>query len=406
MTILPGLGLDLPAPWDAATLEDVTSKIGSGATPRGGSSVYVNSGPALIRSQNVYDHRFRPEGLVFLSPDAATALRGVTVETGDVLINITGDSILRTALVPGSVLPARVNQHVAIVRSNGKVDPGFLQKWLSLPLMKDYMLGHSAGGTRKAITKGHLQSFPIPLPPIDEQRAIAATLGALDDKIESNRRIEHQAAELIASLASEFLSQTPTEKCSLSDLVEFNRLTVKPNSTEGLRYIDIASVSPGRIEFTQPMTWDEAPSRARRGLRDGDVMYSTVRPGRRAHALVVDPHPDTVASTGFAVMTPCGRLGPSLLATVAGSAAFAEYLESVAHGSAYPAVSVQAMGHYPVEVPTEYADAMRFENATMPLRRRVAHASAEFDRLQDLRDALLPELLSGRIRVPAEEVAQ
>lgn len=179
MTTIPGLGMSIPDTWANGRLEQVTSKIGSGSTPRGGSAVYVDSGPAFIRSQNVHDHEFRSEGLAYLSDSAAEALRGVTVAQGDVLINITGDSILRTCLAPAGVLPARVNQHVAIVRSNGKVVPGFLQKWLSLPLMKEFMLGHSSGGTRKAITKGHLQGFPIPLPPLPEQAAIAAVFRTL-----------------------------------------------------------------------------------------------------------------------------------------------------------------------------------------------------------------------------------
>ena len=125
--MIPELGIDVPSTWNVETLERVTSKIGSGATPRGGSSVYVESGPALIRSQNVYDHQFKTDGLVFLSSEAASALRGVTVEKNDVLINITGDSILRVTMVPETILPARVNQHVAIVRSNGKVDPGYCE---------------------------------------------------------------------------------------------------------------------------------------------------------------------------------------------------------------------------------------------------------------------------------------
>lgn len=188
MTKLGFLSSPLPTGWTEQTIADVTSKVGSGATPRGGAAVYVSSGTAFIRSQNVYDGSFQEEGLVFISDDAATQLRGVTVESGDVLMNITGDSILRTCRVPDSALPARVSQHVAIIRSNGKIDPIFLQRWLVTPAMKAHMLGHSSGGTRKAVTKAHILSFPIPVPPIEEQQEIAATLGPLEEKIESNRR--------------------------------------------------------------------------------------------------------------------------------------------------------------------------------------------------------------------------
>lgn len=99
-------------------------------------------------------------------------------------------------------------------------------------------------------------------------------------------------------------------------------------------------------------------------------------------------------------MSPTKSIGSSLLAAVAASAEFAAYLESVAHGSAYPAVSVAAMGNFPVELPVDSAMVTAFEAATMPLRRRVHQAEEENETLARLRDLLLPELLSGRIRVP------
>ena len=100
-------------------LGEVCGKIGSGATPRGGSEVYRSSGVAsLIRSQNVHNNRFFYYGLAYLESRHANELANVTVEAGDVLLNITGDSVARCTQAPGDVLPARVNQHVAIIRPN------------------------------------------------------------------------------------------------------------------------------------------------------------------------------------------------------------------------------------------------------------------------------------------------
>lgn len=280
-------------------------------------------------------------------------------------------------------------------------DPKFAYYWF----VGHDLSAYNSGSVQPMLNRNYIANVPIDAPPLEEQRAIAATLGALDDKIESNRRLAERASAVIDASASQLLARTSTEALPLADLVEFNRLSVKPHSTDALRYIDIASVSPGQIDTVQELTWDEAPSRARRGVSDGDVIYSTVRPGNRAFALIVNPSPDTVASTGFAVMSPSVRLGSSMLTSVVGAPEFAEYLESVAHGSAYPAVSIQAMRSYPVVVPKDAVVAEQFEADTMPLRRRVAQARAESDRLTALRNALLPELLSGRIRVLAEGVA-
>lgn len=105
--------------WKTAKIKDVTTKVGSGATPTGGANSYLASGPyALIRSQNIRDEGFSYQGLVYLNNDQAEKLSNVEVNEGDVLLNITGDSVARVARVPRKVLPARVNQHVAIIRAD------------------------------------------------------------------------------------------------------------------------------------------------------------------------------------------------------------------------------------------------------------------------------------------------
>lgn len=109
-------------------LSSVCSKIGSGATPRGGSNVYLEHGPfTLIRSQNVYNEGFNKDGLACINEEHAEELRNVEVQSGDVLLNITGDSVARCCQVVDDVLPARVNQHVAIIRPDAEqLDPRYL----------------------------------------------------------------------------------------------------------------------------------------------------------------------------------------------------------------------------------------------------------------------------------------
>lgn len=102
--------------WEVKRLEKLTSKIGSGSTPKGGEASYKKEGICLIRSMNVYDSRFVYKGLAFIDEEQASKLSNVEIYQNDILINITGASINRTCIVPESVLPARVNQHVSILR--------------------------------------------------------------------------------------------------------------------------------------------------------------------------------------------------------------------------------------------------------------------------------------------------
>lgn len=173
-------------------LVQLCSKIGSGATPRGGSSVYLDSGEiSLIRSQNVLDNEFSRVGLVFIEPEAAGRLSNVVVEEGDVLLNITGDSVARCCQVDSGILPARVNQHVAIIRPKKELlNAKYLRYFLVSAPMQNYMLGLAgAGATRNALTKGMIEDFDVPLPRFETQKAIAHILGTLDDKIELNRQM-------------------------------------------------------------------------------------------------------------------------------------------------------------------------------------------------------------------------
>ena len=178
--------------WREVTLGDMCTKIGSGATPRGGKDVYLDEGRCkLIRSQNVYNDGFHHDRLVFIGEYHANELSNVEVFEEDVLLNITGDSVARVCQVAPDVLPARVNQHVAIIRPDSvNLDAGYLRYYLASPDMQTLLLSWAgSGGTRNALTKGMIESLEIPLPPLPEQRAIAYILGTLDDKIELNRRM-------------------------------------------------------------------------------------------------------------------------------------------------------------------------------------------------------------------------
>lgn len=156
-------------------------------------------------------------------------------------------------------------------------------------------------------------------------------------------------------------------------------------------------MSPGRIEATTTYERDRAPSRAQRLVRDGDVIWSCVRPNRRSYALVHDPPPNVVVSTGFAVLTP-RAVPPSFLYMAVTTEEFVDYLTSNADGSAYPAVRPS---HFEAgELPLPSDERLReFDDLAAPLLRRRSLHDRESRTLAALRDTLLPKLISGEIRI-------
>ena len=174
--------------WRKNSLKEVTIKIGSGATPKGGKSSYKESGISLIRSMNVYDIGFKKKNLAFIDEEQAAKLNNVTIEQEDILLNISGASVARCCIVPKECLPARVNQHVSIIRLDGKIIPSFVHYSLTSKYNKKLLLeiGEKGGSTRQAITKSEIESFVISYPlDKEKQKEIVETLDIIDNHIQS-----------------------------------------------------------------------------------------------------------------------------------------------------------------------------------------------------------------------------
>lgn len=186
--------------WQQVKLGDAAVKVGSGATPRGGSDSYHSAGTPLIRSQNVRSEGFTENGLVFLNQEQSDALKGVDVKTGDVLLNITGASIGRVAIAPASMDGARVNQHVCIIRPTDGLNGEFLCRFLSTPWMQHFIMRTQSGATRQALTKEKILDFDVPLPPMAEQFRIVSKVRELRDRA----RASEQALSVIPSLLEQF----------------------------------------------------------------------------------------------------------------------------------------------------------------------------------------------------------
>ena len=187
------------------SLSEICSKIGSGATPKGGKESYIEEGISLIRSTNVFDYSFSYSELAHITQEQADVLSNVEVEANDVLFNITGVSVTRCCIVPDDVLPARVNQHVMIIRPiNGKDMSYYLMFSLCNPDNKNKLFGIAqSGSTREAINKQEMDTFQIILPS-DKQ---IAEFGNIAHK--SYSKIKQNSAEIrkLSDMTSILLSQ-------------------------------------------------------------------------------------------------------------------------------------------------------------------------------------------------------
>ncbi|MCY2995775.1 MAG: restriction endonuclease subunit S [Planctomycetota bacterium] len=185
----------VPKGWRVVRLRDICTKIGSGATPRGGQSSYHQDGVTLIRSQNIYDTGFADAGLAYLDDNQASELSNVTVQPRDILLNITGASVARCCMIPERHLPARVNQHVMIIRVNPAVtDAHFVLAAINSAPRKKQLLAYSqVGATREALTKETVGNFQIVLPKDELLRQFA---DLADDASGQREVLSHQNSRL------------------------------------------------------------------------------------------------------------------------------------------------------------------------------------------------------------------
>ena len=167
---------ELPEGWAWSRLLPLTTKIGAGSTPTGGAAVYSDSGVKFIRSQNVYDDGLLLDDVAYISEDINRKKAGSIVKAKDILLNITGGSIGRCALVPDDFDIANVNQHVIIIRL---VDAGlrhFLHSAIVSPYIQEQILSRQVGSGRGGLSAETLSTFLIPIPPIQEQSFIQEKL--------------------------------------------------------------------------------------------------------------------------------------------------------------------------------------------------------------------------------------
>ncbi|AEG32136.1 restriction endonuclease subunit S [Thiomicrospira cyclica] len=196
--------------WVSARLQDITLKIGSGATPRGGQSSYKTEGVSLVRSMNVHDRSFEPNKLAFIDDEQAAKLSNVIVEKDDVLLNITGASVARSCLMSSAYLPARVNQHVSIIRPFSTIiKPKLLNFFLTSKAYKDSLLKiGGSGATREAITKKQIQDFVIYFPKsTDEQDTLIKQVEEIENLSQNLESIYQQKIAALEEFKQSLLQQ-------------------------------------------------------------------------------------------------------------------------------------------------------------------------------------------------------
>ena len=388
--------------WHEYKLKDITSKIGSGATPTGGENAYKDTGISLIRSQNVYDFHFDRGGLAYIDDDQAVALKNVSVQENDILLNITGESVTRSCVVPKEYLPARVNQHVAIIRLIKDIaDYRFV--FYSLQVMKGELNSMAEiGCTRRALTKEMLDNLPINLPSLPEQRAIAAVLSSLDDKIDLLHRQNKTLESLAETIWWEIFVvdvKKEWERKRLSEIIDVRDGTHdSPKQTEtGFYLITSRHLKKEGIDFANAYKISESnyhQINKRSGVAENDLLFSMIGTLGLIHYVDEKPvyaiknmglfkcsqKPEFAKYLYLLLKSPIGR----------------EYLYENTEGSTQEYISLGNLRALPVEYPGD-ANLKAFDAIIAPYFIKMRNNKHQIHMLSLMRDTLSQKLFSGEI---------
>ena len=336
-------------------------------------------------------------------------------------------------LISGQMLRIRID--------NPQINNRFISYFFLTENFKKIAASVVLGSTRDSINTQILKDISIAIPAKEEQDKIASIINAIIKKIQciehQNKILEQIAQATFKSWFVDFepvctkiehrwrpdesLPGLPTYLYNLfpnrlvdSELGEIPEgweikalsqwASVNPeswsrtNSPKKVEYVDLASTKWGNIKCTQHFLWSDAPSRAKRILRSGDTIVGTVRPANGSYSLITTG--GLTGSTGFTVLRP---INPLCREFVYLAVTFPENIERLAHradGAAYPAVRSDVVGETKVVMPHNDHDILdHFSKIVAPLLNKAESNKAESRILSVLRDALLPKLISGEIRV-------
>ncbi len=378
-----------------------------------------SEGHPSIRTPNIGRGRLILEGVNRVSDDTYQKwTQRMEPRPGD-LILAREAPIGNVAIVPVG-LKVCLGQRTVLIRADrAKVLPEYLVYLMLGDEIQGRIHSQSNGATVHHLNMKDIRGLELPtLPSMTEQRRIASILSAYDDLIENNMRriaiLQEMARRIYGEWFVRFRFPGPEKVqmveselglvpegwvvSALGQLADVNARSVRRGAepTE-IRYVDISSVSTGSIDSKKLMLFADAPGRARRIVRDGDVIWACVRPNRKSYSLVVDPEPNLLVSTGFAVLSPDGAPSSFIYQCVT-SDDFVSHLVNHAKGAAYPAVGAEDFETAKVLKPPN--DLVKnFDRIADPMMRLVAKLQVKNANLRTTRDLLLPKLISGELDV-------
>ena len=385
---------------------------------------YVNEGIPVLKVTNCKSTGFQLDNLNYLSEKSREKYKKNNLIIGDIIVatvgshpNLIESAAGRSCIVNSQVEGFYLNQNAVCIRTKDKriLSQKYLGYLCKCADFQHYIQSRGRGAANQMrISISSIKEYSFTLPDFENQQYIADILSAYDDLIENNQKQIKLLEEAAQRLYKEWfvdlrfpghentkiVDGVPEawQWCKVRDVADINSSALPKNYKEDfIDYVDLGSVRCGHIETRTRYNLNEAPGRAKRCAKDGDIIWGMVRPNLKAYALVTNPKETDVFSTGFAVLS-AKKVPYSYLYCAVTQEEFVGYLVNATNGAAYPAVK-------PVHF--EVADILKpddkvleqFHSVTDSIYRKKEALENQNHNLRESRDLILPKLMSGEVEV-------
>jgi type I restriction enzyme S subunit len=406
----------IPEDWRVCSLGDIVTKVGSGITPTGGEKVYKKEGHPFLRSQNVGWGYLLLDDIAFLDEETHHSFLATEIKLYDVLLNIAGASIGRSAVADDRLVGGNVNQHVCIIRADtSKLNPHYLNYFLLSERGQKQIDSFQAGGNRQGLNFGQIRSFQIPLPPLPEQRAFAIALSDIDALIKSldkliakKRDIKQATMQLLLAgktrlpgFNSEWQLFNLADNSTLKARIGLQGLTTAEYLREGEYYLVTGTdFIDGKIDwdtchFVDPKRYGQDKNIQ---LQIGDVLLT--KDGTIGKVAYIDHLPGAATlNSGVFVIRPKNNKYYSLyLYYVLSSSIFDEFLQQLKAGSTISHLYQRDFVGFNFWAPS-WEEQEAIANILSDMDAEIAALEQKRDKTRALKQGMMQELLTGKTRL-------
>ncbi|MDO5042743.1 MAG: restriction endonuclease subunit S [Slackia sp.] len=386
-------------------IEDICTRICSGGTPKSGKAEYYENGTIpWLNTKEINFNRIQATE-AFITEEGLNNSSAKWIKPHAVIVAMYGATAGRVAVAE---IPLTTNQACCNLEVDETIaDYRYIYYWLKQNF--DNIAGLANGGAQQNLSAKVIRQIEINLPDLIKQRSIANFLDSFDSKIEANAKLNSYLEELARAMYVSVM-QEHADIASLYDMAEFNPETYSPKENwSAVSYIDTSALTLNDLAGLQHFNpaEEKLPTRARRKVSNGDILYSTVRPNQNHYGLLYNPEPHTLASSAFAVIRPNDTIMSPLIYLTLTDVRITKTLQQLAETSTstIPSIRPVDLEQIAVLVPSdEYGNEIASQIETT--FKQIDCNKRENRKLTALRDALLPKLMSGEIDVSTVDLTQ